>query len=382
MASRRKFLVLAGGGIVVAAGGLTAWATTRDPVAARIAWQEAGRDGADPRRFVLSYAILAPNPHNRQPWIADLSQPGEILLTCELDRRLPATDPFDRQITIGFGCFSELLMMAAAQAGYRVEATFFPEGEPAPRLDERPVARFVFARDDAVKPDPLFAHVLARHTDREGYDTSRPVAAADAALITGAARSTSAFSRVEARELPPLRALAWDAFEREVRTPAAYRESIDLMRIGKAEIIANPDGIVLDGPFLEGLYKLGLLTREMIADTNSSAFKQQLGTMRVPFDTAMGFVWIITPSNRRIDQIEAGRDHVRTHLAATGEGISLQPMSQALQEYRDMAEYFDAMRRLLGVADAETLQMFCRIGYGPEIPAAPRWQYETRIRGG
>ena len=38
------------------------------------------------------------------------------------------------------------------------------------------------------------------------------------------------------------------------------------MRIGKAEINANPDGIDLGGAFLEALSAAGLLTRETLAD--------------------------------------------------------------------------------------------------------------------
>src|SRR5688500_4336653 len=159
MASRRKFLSIFGGGVVLAAVGAGGWATTRDPVAARAPWLKAGHE-TEPRRWALSYAILAPNPHNRQPWIADLSASDEIILYCQEDRRLPYTDPFDRQITIGLGCFLELLVMAAAAQGFHADVTVFPDGEPAPRLDDRPVARILFVRDDQQIVDPLFAHVL------------------------------------------------------------------------------------------------------------------------------------------------------------------------------------------------------------------------------
>ena len=37
----------------------------------------------DARRFTLAHALLAPNPHNRQPWIADLREPGRLHLVCD-----------------------------------------------------------------------------------------------------------------------------------------------------------------------------------------------------------------------------------------------------------------------------------------------------------
>ena len=89
----------------------------------------------------LSYAVLAPNPHNRQPWLVDLAEPDVATLYCDLDRRLPQTDPLDRQITIGLGCFLELFVLAAAQEGYASAISLFPQGSATPRLDARPVAR-------------------------------------------------------------------------------------------------------------------------------------------------------------------------------------------------------------------------------------------------
>ena len=91
----------------------------------------------------MAWAVLAPNAHNRQPWALRLVGADTALLFCDLDRRLPATDPFDRQILISLGCFVELYRLAAASRGFAADITPFPEGEPQPRLDARPVARIV-----------------------------------------------------------------------------------------------------------------------------------------------------------------------------------------------------------------------------------------------
>jgi hypothetical protein len=116
------------------------------------------------RLDALSWALLAPNPHNRQPWIADVRTPGEVVIYADPDRMLPHTDPYARQITIGLGCFLELMRMAAAEDGYRVDITPFPEGASPLALDSRPVARAVFTADPEVARDPLFALVPARRS--------------------------------------------------------------------------------------------------------------------------------------------------------------------------------------------------------------------------
>lgn len=381
MATRRNILQLFGGGVVLAAAGGGVWAATRDPVKARVPWQRAGQEESDPRRQALSYALLAPNPHNRQPWLADLGTAGEVTLYCDAERRLPHTDPFDRQITIGLGAFVELLTMAAAENGHGTEVVLFPEGEPQPRLDDRPVARVRFGKDAAVQGDPLFRHVQARRSNREAYDTARAVETETLATIARAARA----SRVAHTNQPPdverLRSLAWEAMATELKTPRTLKESVDLMRIGRAEIEANPDGIALSGPLLEGLALAGLLSREVMLDQSQGSFDQAAATLRPAFDTAMAFLWLSTPGNSRADQIAAGRDYVRVNLAATSLGVAVQPFSQALQEYEEVRPHHLAMRNTLGVAEAETLQMFIRLGYGPDVSAAPRWPLGTRIIG-
>ena len=109
MTTRRRILKLVGGGVVLAALGGTAFYVANAPSdEARIAWREAGTPAEYRRRF-LSYALLAPNPHNRQPWLVRLDGEDSLTLFCDLDRRLPETDPFDRQIVLGCGAFLELL---------------------------------------------------------------------------------------------------------------------------------------------------------------------------------------------------------------------------------------------------------------------------------
>ena len=128
--------------------------------------------------------------------------------------------------------------------------------------------------------------------------------------------------------------------ETELRTPRANLESVRLMHIGKAEIEANPDGIDLGWPFLEILSLLGELTREGLADPDSAAFQQGLDLFRGLTGTAMTHIWVITEDNSRNAQLAAGRAWLRVNLKATELGLSLQPLSQALQEYLEVQQEY------------------------------------------
>ena len=380
--TRRTFIRVAGTGTVIAAAGVGAFAATRTPSAALAPWEMAGKGYTDPRMRALSYAILAPNPHNRQPWMVDLGTPGRITLLCDLERRLPETDPFDRQILIGLGCFLEILRMAAAEQGLRADIAPFPEGLPDRRLDARPVATIRLSRAPVGK-DPLFRHVLARRSNKEPYDMARQVGDALLAALRAAARAPATVGGTnDPARVGALRKLAWDGHLIEVKTPRTMMESVRLMRIGRSEIEAKPDGIDIGGFFPESLNLLGILTRKTIADPKSSAFEQGLEMYREIHKSAMGYVWITTGGNRRADQLAAGRDWVRINLAATAAGASVHPVSQTLQEYPEMKALHSRVHRMLGAQGAERVQMLARVGYGPRIDPSPRWKLTTRIRQG
>jgi hypothetical protein len=370
-------LKLVGGGVVLAAAGAGGFVAANGPSrTARAPWREAGQQ-TEFRRRALSYAILAPNPHNRQPWLVRLDGEDALTLFCDLDRRLPATDPYDRQIVIGHGAFLELLALAAAEDGYRSEITLFPEGEDMATLDARPVAHVRFVADEA-EPDPLFAHVLARRSNKEVYE-ARDVEAEKLAAMTQAGRSfgmvTASIGNTPMAET--LRDLTWRAHQMEVKTPVTNQESVDLMRIGAKEVAANPDGIELEGPFIAAGKLIGMVNRESLSDQSSAGFQQGLNMYEALAMSARGFAWLTNDNLTRADQINAGRAYARMNLTATSLGVSIHPWSQSLQEYPEMADLYTEVHKLIG--NGQRLQMLVRLGYAKPIVATPRWPMESHL---
>ncbi len=379
--SRRKFIAIAGGGVVVSAGAsFGGFVSTRAPRTALEPWSLAGSAYTEPRRRALSYAILAPNPHNRQPWIVDLDVPDEVRLFADTTRLLEETDPFNRQITIGLGCFLELMVEAAQEDGYRVDLELFPDGYDESALDGRLVAIARFEKAEGIVPDPLFANVMNRRSLKEPYDLSKPVGDETLTRLESAVSepimvaTTNDTARVES-----LRTLTWDAWNREYTTPAKIQESIDVMRFGKKEIDANPDGIDMGGAFLETLILLGIITKESLADASSTTYQQGLDMYSDICLTAQAYLWLKTSGNTRIDQIEVGRAWARVNLAATGLGLGIHPLSQTLQEFPEMKEFYDEAHASLA-DEGETVQMLGRLGYAAAVPPSPRWPIDAKIR--
>lgn len=371
MPTRRKVLRLIGGGTVVAAvsGGIACSSKTSSSDSAREPWRQAGQYD-DYRKRALSYALLAPNPHNRQPWLARLDGSDALMLFVDLDRRLPATDPFDRQITIGCGAFLEILSIAAAEEGYRVDLVLFPEGEDLRTLDQRAIARIEFVAGEGVR-DPLFRQILARRSNKEIYEP-RDIPDSALAALAEASRSYGMTANTVGNTslAVTLRDLTWRAHVKEVTTPAANQESVDLMRIGAKEVAANPDGIELEGGMIEIASRLGIVTREALADPTSAAFKQGLELYEKMAKSARAFGWISNSNATRADQINAGRAYVRMNLKATELGLGVHPWSQCLQEYPEMTALYREVHELIG--EGQTVQMLYRIGYAEKIEPTPR----------
>lgn len=377
---RRQFLKMLGAtSIVVAASGGTAGYFLSEPGVdyPDEPWHTAGSLYQEPRMRALSYAILAPNPHNRQPWLVRLDGQMGITLYCQLDRRLPETDPYDRQIMIGLGCFVELLRMAAAEDGYDARIEWFPVGTPnGKRLNDLPVAQIQFIKGSI--PDPLFKQVLNRRSTKEPFDTLRQVE--DATLTTLKGNDPNIHTTNDAQLVAKLRDLTMEAFMIEIETPRTYKESIDLMRIGNKEVAANPDGIDLGGSFFSIIKNLGLTTHEKLADPNSIAYKQGIPPFRDIMYSSMAFSWITSSGNTRMDQLKVGIKYLISNLRAAEMGLSMHPISQALQEYHEMAATYQKLHELMGIKSPGRIQMLSRLGYGPQVVFSPRWPLKTRIK--
>jgi nitroreductase len=371
-AARRRFIrTLGSAAVIVAAPALPACAPV--PEEAIEAWRLAGAD-PDLRRKLVSYAILAPNPHNRQPWLVDLRRDGEITLHCDLERLLPMTDPYGRQILIGHGCFLELLALAASAQGQQAEIALFPEGEPAmDRLDARPVARVRLAPGTAAR-DPLFGQILARGTYKQAFAAKVVPAGSLKALAEAASRpSVTAGSTQDPATVAKLNDILVRAWDIEQDTPRTWKESVDLTRVGAHEIRRHRDGISLGGTLMEVLRLLGQMTPEKAMDRDSAYFSGGKQRVREWVPTTSSWLWLTTSAQGRAAQIEAGRAFARMQLKAAELGLVTQPPSQVLQEYPEMRELQREFEALVGQKPGEKVQMLVRVGVPDAAPVrSPR----------
>jgi hypothetical protein len=382
---RRSFIRVAGGGVIASATALPlAGCSSEYPAQAVQAWQGPGADATDVRRWILSYAILAPHSHNLQSWRVDLRRPDEIWLYCDLTRLLPETDPLSRQIVMSQGTFLELLDLAARRRGLRADIQLFPEGVfGSDKPDARPTARIRLARDATLKPDPLFEQILRRRTNREMYEPREPAAAALKAIADSVSSHPVRVGFVGTGQHAALqqhRAIAMEAWRIELVTPRTIMESYKVLRVGPREIAQHRDGLSINTPMVRALTALGLFDRSQAPAATDTATTGQIKDFNAKIASTPAFFWMVTEGNDRETQVNAGRAYARAQLAATAHGLSMQPLSQALQEYSEQAQPYAQVHALLEAPPPRyTVQMWTRLGYAPPVGPAPRRGVEAHV---
>jgi len=340
------------------------------------AWNGPMPDETDIRRIVLSYAILAPNPHNKQPWIVDLTGPNSFDLYVDQSRLLPETDPPFRQVHIGQGTFLENAALAAASRGYAVDIVYFPAGQYGnTKVADKPVASLTLTKDASARVDPLFAQITKRQSNKRVYD-DLPVSAAQLAELAGSINHPGFGLSNEAAMRGKLADIARQAMQIETSDKARDAETIAMFRFNDEEQARFRDGFGVAQSGMSGLKK-------MVAETffldrqESEADSSDFGAQAVKITTdqansAAAFGWITTPTNSRLDQVLTGRAYERLNLKATGLGLAMHPMSQVLQEYADMSALQGQFLDFLDVPEGHTVQMLFRLGVAEPVSHSAR----------
>ncbi|MDM0108565.1 twin-arginine translocation pathway signal protein [Variovorax sp. J22R24] len=380
---RRNALRMIGGGVIAAATAAMTACSDALPADAVVAWQGPGAE-ADLRHWVLAHAILAPHSHNLQSWLVDLREPDVITLHMDLERLLPETDPFSRQLVMSQGTFLELLDQAARQRGYRAEMQLFPLGAfDRKGPDQRPTARIHLLEDAAVLPDPLFAHVFRRRTNRSPYEMRPPSAQALQAIrdaVTGFPVTVGLTEPSQAAALNVHREIAKQAWSIELSTPRTLLESYKVLRVGPKEIAQHRDGLSLNDPMVRLLTTMGLFDRTKASAPDSHAIQGQIKRFNAAIDSTPAFFWMATADNERVTQLLAGRAYVRAQLAATAHDLAMHPLQQALQEYPEQKQMRAQIHQLLGAQQpGQTIQMWARLGHGPAVGPAPRRSVQSHL---
>nr|MDT0660404.1 nitroreductase family protein [Micromonospora sp. DSM 115978] len=304
----------------------------------------------------LLAAMAAPSKHNSQPWRFAL-HPGGIDVYADRSRRLPVTDPLDRELTISVGAAVFNLRVAVLAHGRLPLLTVSPD--PArPDLLARLTLGPRVAGDDTVRL--LHRAIPRRHTNRRPFR--------DVAIPGQVLDELAAAARAEGAVLT-------------VPTPVGERRGLDgpdpvleVVGLGDRHCLADP------AYWLE----LDRWTREWPGRRDgvpSAAFGPWPASRTVPirdfgllrlvprrgvrrFERRPTVAVLRTTGDRPRDWLRAGQALQRVLLTATVRGLASTLMTQPLEVPR--------LRAALADPAGRTAQVVIRFGYGPPSAAAPR----------
>ncbi|HEA64537.1 MAG TPA: twin-arginine translocation pathway signal protein [Candidatus Aminicenantes bacterium] len=356
------------------------------PLKAMGGWNGPSSEVEDIRIILLSYAILAPNPHNKQSWIIELKDPFRFDLYVDQERLLPETDPPARQIHIGQGTFLENLDLAARSNGYRTNIAYFPRGMYSNNIVEnKPVASIELVKEPGIDTDPLFDEILRRQSNKREYEDKpllqEQIEGLKKAYDTGTYPLTITTDPIERKKLTEFLV---EAMRIEVSKESTHAETIEMFRFNDEEMEKYRDGFGVAQSGITGFNKFMtetfFLKRDKALPADSSFAKGAVKLTEKQAASAAAFAWITSRTNTRLDQVMVGRAYERINLMATALGLSQHPISQVLQEYPEMASLQKELKQYLRIPDGHTVQMLFRLGYADPVINAPRRQVRDFIK--
>lgn len=342
-------------------------------------WNGPDRLEKDIRMKVLAYAILCPNPHNKQPWIIHLTGPSSFELYVDPDRLLPETDPVHRQIHIGQGTFLETLAIAAGGMGYKAVIDYFPQGMYSnTELVNKPVAAINLVQEPGIKKDPLFDVLLTRHSNKREYGNYQ-LRDTEIDRLQKMHRQFSQYPLI-IHDSPKARThlveILTSAMQIEVGNRKRDMETIEMFRFNDDEVRQYRDGFSVAQAGLSGITKFIaeniFLDREKVENDPADFGQQAVDMTHKVSQSTSTFGWLSTPQNTRLDQVKVGRDYCRLNLQTTMMGLAQHPMSQVLQEYQDMLTLQHKFKLIFDIPASETVQMLFRLGKADPVAHGPR----------
>jgi hypothetical protein len=335
----------------------------------------------DPRVQMIACGLLAPSSHNIQPWKAHLDENETTFsLFVDAERPLPEVDPLSRQIMVSQGTFLENVRIGAEHLGYSPNIDLFPDGEidsegSASSMISKPVARVSvdlgLGENDV---SPLYEAVFERVTVRTPYlDHPLTDDQVERLQSLGDEPGVKILIFQDEEDLEEIRDLAVRGVEIESSLAGPMRESGELFRINERQKNRDRDGLTLDSQgmpaalqlLVEGFGTIVPLGDEKMAEMWRKGEVDRIG--RTP-----AYAMIITEGNSRTGQVKAGMVYERLQLAGAGLGVSMQPMSQVLEEYPEMGSLYEEVHESFA-GDNRTIQMLVRMGVAEkEVGHSPR----------
>jgi nitroreductase len=332
-------------------------------------------------RPLIGAAILAPSPHNAQPWLFGVG-PGRVDLYADRSRSTGAVDPFGRELYVGLGAALENLVLAAEANGFRPDVSLLPKGRSPAH-----VARVELTRSSRRRSE-LYNQIPRRHTNRyafvEGKAVPRAALSEISSLAGSGARNAQLVWFTSARDRGRIGEMLVSATEAMTADPDQSRSDYAWFRQDWDELQRLRDGITMDAAGLLDLTaSLAKLLPPQSREAMGESWLEATRDRHAATAAAYGIVAVPDVADDR-HRLEGGRLLERAHLWATAHGLALHHMNQLTERADREAQLGLTPRFGDAVADLmpsgwQALSTF-RLGYPTHNPKkSPRRPVEAVI---
>jgi GNAT superfamily N-acetyltransferase/nitroreductase len=306
----------------------------------------------------LAVASLAPSVYNSQPWRFRVV-PDHLELYADLERRLPATDPEDRELRLSCGAALLNLRLALEARGVRPLVTLLPSGHRAGIEGSAALAvvRYGGHAHRSAELSRLVQAAHARRTNRQPFFDA-PVPVTHRSQLMRAVESERARLYVLSHRAQRARLcqLVSDAHQEQIANPAFTAELVAWT--GRAG--GDRDGVPVTAggpaPELQDEWVL----RDFTAD------RGRVRAAGKDFESDPLLVVLCSFHQGPLAELQAGQALQHMLLTATSLGLSASFLSQPIEVPSTRVTLRRALKTTLDP------QAILRIGFGSPVPPTPR----------
>ena len=283
----------------------------------------AGAVTPDAIRWMVSHAVLAPSPHNAQPWFF-VWRNGALEFRHDPTHDLPSLD-FEQCATWAtFGAAAENLLIASRAIGFEPSLDLFPDAK-----DARLVCRVSFSAREP-QPSELLDFVPKRTTNRR-RDSRKVLDSAVCSALKDAVRSFGVRLQlaVTPEQLAEAGALMGACDRISYMNRAIHHEAMSGFRWTREEVEQHRDGLDIATMELTASERasLWLLSKWEIVEAmkrfGAGTALEDLAKECAALSSAIGLLTI--SGTRPTDYFRGGQALQRMWLESTRMGLALQP---------------------------------------------------------
>lgn len=311
-------------------------------------------DPHEQKEFLLRYAVLAPSGHNSQPWSFRVTEEG-IEVFADYARRLPVSDPNDRELLISIGAAIANLRVAAAHFGFESTVLYAPEFD-------RSLPLALVSLRETCNPDPSLCHLFSAITRRRTSHASfepREIDAETLERICDVVESSEMLRFVVPHDAPHVAELV-ELGDRALLADERWRKELaEWVRPNESGAV---DGICGDAFGIPG--PLAAFAPYLIATIDAGPARGR--TDRQLAENAAGLI-AVTSDDDRTSVLRAGETLERLLLTLTSLGVQYAFLNQPIEVPQLRGELWRILRT------PQRPQLLLRIGYArPASRPMPR----------